>query len=105
MLTWNDRMRRAAKHNTTLKRTLLESLKDTKIKNYKASPILRVYIPKDDGRLRPLGIPTLKDRTLQMLLKIIVEPYLEPLGDPSSFGFRPGRTCHMAVASLASHLR
>lgn len=105
MLSWNDRIRRGSKHNLDLKFTLLKALKERKILAYKADPILRVYIPKANGQLRPLDIPTLRDRCIQMLIKIIVEPYLEPLGDPSSFGFRPGRNCHMAVASLASHLR
>ena len=104
MRLWNDRVDRAGKHNLSLKIALLNSLKDRKLKAYKADPILRTNIPKYSA-LRALCIPTLKDRCLQMLLKIIMEPYLEPLGDPSSFGFRPGRSCHMALASLASHLR
>lgn len=102
---WNTRVRNTKRHNLKLKIKLLEALKERKTRNYKPDPILRTYIPKSNGKLRPLGIPTLKDRCVQMLLKLVAEPYLEPLGDASSFGFRPGRSCHMAVNCLAHLLR
>jgi hypothetical protein len=79
-------IKKAAKNNLTLRFSLLNSLKTLKIKKFNSDPILRVWVPKLNGNLRPIAIPTLKDRTIQMLLKIVMEPYLEPLGDRNSFG-------------------
>jgi retron-type reverse transcriptase len=91
-------------HNSLLMLRLLYSLKPSKLRNYKHGPLLRVYIPKSNNKLRPLGIPTLTDRTLQMLLKLVMEPYMEPLGDSCSFGFRLGRNAHQATAHLHNYL-
>lgn len=94
----------ALENNLQLKFELLKSLKSFKIKKYSADPIVRVYIPKGREKLRPLGIPTLKDKTMQTFLKLAMEPYMEPLGDRNSFGFRPGRNCHQAVSYLYNRL-
>lgn len=95
------------KKNLKLLLNLLESIRH-EAKNpysYKASPIKRVWIPKDKKDLRPLGIPTLKDRALQHLLNLILEPLVEMTGEPHSFGFRPHRSAKQAISYLKSNLR
>lgn len=78
---------------------IIKSMKD---RSFQFQPAVRRYIPKPNGKLRPLGIPTAKDKVIQQALKLIIEPLFEPHFLNSSHGFRPHRSAHTALKTVKS---
>jgi group II intron reverse transcriptase/maturase len=98
-----DGMTRAAVEQFGVERLLWELGVALRAGPYRPQPVLRRYIPKADGRQRPLGIPTVRDRVAQMATTIVLEPIFEADFRSSSYGFRPQRSATQALETLRVH--
>jgi group II intron reverse transcriptase/maturase len=86
-----------AMFEANLEENLTALMKGLKKGEFEPKPLRRVYIPKGKSKLRPLGIPAVRDRVAQEVLRRLLSPIFERLFHDASFGFRPGRSCHQAV--------
>jgi len=84
-------------HTPTERGILVDQLVEIRLNNWKPQPDKRIYIPKANGKLRPLGIPSILDRCLQYIVKSALEPEWEAKFERHTYGFRPGRSCHDAL--------
>ena len=88
----------------TTQKQKFESIFKLKRRNYQPSPLKRIYINKKNGKKRPLSIPTMLDRAMQMLYKLALEPLAEITADPNSYGFRPKRCVQDAIEQCFADL-
>lgn len=78
----------------------MDAVKSLNVGKYRAQPLRRIYIPKKNGKLRPLSIPVMYDRAMQALYHMALDPVQEATADPNSYGFRKGRCCQDAMERL-----
>ena len=92
-------------YESNLDANLLSLMKELKSGTYQPTPLRRVYIPKGKGKTRPLGIPTIKCRIAQEVIRRLINPIFESRFHENSFGFRNGRNCHQAVERLLEYAK
>jgi len=92
-------------YESNLEQNLLALMRQLKDRSYQPGPSRRVWIPKGPGQQRPLGIPAVRDRVAQEVLRQLLSPIFERTFHNDSFGFRPGRGCHMAMERVLEACR
>jgi len=86
-----------------LEQNLDALMRDLKSRSYQPIPLKRVFIPKGGGKFRPLGIPAVRCRVAQEVVRRLINPIFEQLFHEHSYGFRPGRNCHMAIDKVLEY--